>query len=130
MRGIGQIISVGCLLLVAGCGPQLHLKGTWIGYRKLDSRPEADPLVVKTLERVELRIDGAGHFVLFEQGIPKTGNIAYEGSKGLLQVREVANQPAEKSDPVSTKEITVHGKDLVYVDPDIPEPPVTLKPRP
>jgi hypothetical protein len=121
-------LVVGC-----GCGQSLRLEGKWLGSRPVESDPDADPAVVTTLSKVDLRIGANGRFTLFERGLPKGGVIRYAGAKAFLEVNELvgrplAKQPKEVRDQFQPIELTPQ-KDgsLLYRDPAILEQPIVLK---
>jgi hypothetical protein len=77
-------------LAMLGCSPRADLRGTWLGFRDLPVEEGADAVIVRTLARVELRIDDRGRFELFESGLTKRGDMSYQGSSAELHVDEVA----------------------------------------
>jgi hypothetical protein len=127
MTAIGRIMAFAGLAWLVGCGPSLHIEGTWKGNRVIEGQPGADPLILRDLGRIELMVDSKGRFTLMERGMPKTGNIIPSSDGATLRVEQVAGQPIERTGPESSKTLK-RGPNgtLIYSDPAIEEKPVTL----
>lgn len=103
MAGIGPIISGGKalarsglpLLLVLACAcsaPRFQWEGAWRGERPIPKEID-DPVIARTLARVEVTLHANGTFDLFEAGIPKSGVYRIVGGEALLKVKEFLNRP-------------------------------------
>jgi hypothetical protein len=121
------------LLALAGCGRPINLDGTWVGYRKLASAEGADPSMVRTLSKVEVKIGGNGKFSLYAGQVPVSGTVRYTSEKAYLDVREImgqglSRQPQDVQERYGTIELTPQPDGTVlYHDPKVAEDPVVLK---
>jgi hypothetical protein len=100
MTAIGRIMAPGGLavLLLAGCNgsPKFDYAGTWTGMRPIEGRPGADPDVLRSIGRVELRIDERGHFALLESGLAKEGTVEKTARGAALPVEMLMGRPLDR----------------------------------
>ena len=116
-------------------GPSESKIGSWLGFRDVGTDPEADPAVLKTLAKVDLRILKTGRFSLFESGLPKTGTVRYGNGMAYLEIEEIAGRPLrQQSSDVQAEardiELSLVAKSLKYHDPSKPSLDVTLERKP
>ncbi|CAN5473828.1 hypothetical protein BH11ARM1_BH11ARM1_13290 [soil metagenome] len=113
-------------LLLAGCAVPPDIKGTWIGYQKVDSQPDADPSIVKTLSKIELKVDGMNRFSLFIWGQPSRGKLAFSGDEIRLEINEVNGRAVEPKEPMAQVVLNKDGT-LSFLDPALKDGPVLFK---
>jgi hypothetical protein len=134
MTAIRRSISLGAFLVLAlaGCGPAYNFAGHWIGYRNTPTNPGADPAVVKSVNRVEIKIfDKGNEFVLFERGLPKQGLIQTSGQSAKLQIDQLVGSPIPPGYEPAPIELKAISKDKIeYHDPAMGEERVTLERQP
>ncbi|MEZ0325482.1 MAG: hypothetical protein ACAH95_06220 [Fimbriimonas sp.] len=127
------VLVIGLFLWLGNRSSRLNLTGQWVGFRKMDAKEGADPSIVKTLTKVELRILPNRRFSLFERGLPKRGRVDYSEDRATLEITELAGkgmetQPEHVRDEYGPIEV-IPQKDgsLLYRDPKLMEPPVFLR---
>ena len=121
------------MLLLAGCARPINLEGTWLGYRKLEAAEGADPSMVRTLSKVELKIAPNGKFSLYAGQVPVGGVVRYTNENAFLEIQqvmgqEIGRQPKDVQDRYATIELTPQPDGtLLYHDPKVVEEPVALQ---
>lgn len=81
---------------MSGCRPSYDYSGYWVGERKENLRPETDPIVVKTLNRVQLLVRPNRTFLLLDGGRPREGILILCGTHAKLEVEKYMGQPTSR----------------------------------
>jgi hypothetical protein len=87
-----QIIALGLLTVLAGCGQRYLSPGEWQGERDLKTPPGTEPYVATTLKRVRLTIHDSGKFDLSDGGVPYGGSVDFALRDQKLNVDLVLGQ--------------------------------------
>lgn len=128
MAGICQIIA-GALVLgsvaSAGCSGGFHWAGTWRGRLNLTTANNGQDVIANSLDRVDLRIEPDGSFVLITESAPKSGTLKFTGGKAHLVVEEYMNRRIDPDVAKRFDEITLTPRDentIVFEDRDLRVP--------
>ncbi|MFZ4507594.1 MAG: hypothetical protein ACOYON_07860 [Fimbriimonas sp.] len=139
MTPIIRMIALGTVLFLGGCASRSAFVGKWVGERKVDAVPGADPIIVRQLSRIKLDIQENGKFTMEDAGMPKAGTFRVETSeKGFLKVESILGRPLSEQ-PEMTQELhkgeielraNADGT-LTYDDPaGFEHEPVIMRPQP
>ncbi|MGV3617226.1 MAG: hypothetical protein ACO1SV_18010 [Fimbriimonas sp.] len=103
MTAIARIMApaMGLFLLLAGCNssPRFDYKGTWRGKREVKGQPGADPDVLQSIAKVELRVDAMEHFSLFFSPYAMEGNLARTPTGAALPIDTILGKPLDRQPP-------------------------------
>jgi hypothetical protein len=89
---------MGLLLLLGGCNssPRFDYKGTWRGKQKVEGRPGADPDVLRSMEKIELRIDPMERFSIFVSPYVMEGSLERTSTGAILPIDTVLGKPLDR----------------------------------
>lgn len=91
---LGGIIALGIL---TGCGsdPTPPYIGTWVGSYPIQAQPGVEESTLKTAALVQLTISPDSHFLLYDSGVPRSGDYDQFGDHGTLTTKKVLGKPIE-----------------------------------
>lgn len=84
------------MALALGCAPRFDWSGKWVGERPFQDTPKGNPVIAKTIARVELEFQRGGKFVLVEGGVPKAGTATFAGKIARLKVETYMDRPIRR----------------------------------
>jgi hypothetical protein len=124
---IALLVSVWAIL--AGCSTGPDVSGRWVGYRDLTGVADEDPVIQRTLAKIDLHVRRDRTFTLFESNTSKSGDVHLTPKGAKLIVTEVMNQrvASDRQYPLIEVERQDDGT-LLYVDSGVPNEQVVLKP--
>jgi hypothetical protein len=100
MTAIARIMApgMGLLLLVGGCNssPRFDYVGTWRGMREVRGQPGADPDVLRSIGKIELKVDGRDRFSIFVSPYVLEGRLERTSTGAALPVEIVQGKPIER----------------------------------
>ncbi len=108
MTAIGRIMAPALVAFLAiGCesGPRFDYEGTWVGRRQVQEQAGVDNDVLRSIARIEVRIDRSGRFALMESGLAKEGNFVRTGEGAALDVDRLMGQPLDRQPEEVRKDI-------------------------
>lgn len=108
MTAIGRIMASGAtLLLLAGCNssPRFDYVGTWIGHRPVQGQPGADPDVLRSIGKIDLRIKPNGRFAVFVSPYSMEGTLERTSTGAALPVDMLMGRQIERQPEAVRKEI-------------------------
>lgn len=82
-------------MLLAGCG-HASIAGTYVGHRPIPRNDLASEGLKNTVSEVKLTIRDDDTFELVDAGLPKTGDVTYEGKLALLHVKKILGRAVEE----------------------------------
>lgn len=119
----GLALGVGALVAGLACAPSFRFAGDWRGHRDIEVKPGEDAAMLRTISRIDLKIEPDGHFDMVDAGMPKSGRVRYGDGKAFLEVKTLMNRPIEEAGPGVQRqnreiELTPDGPDaLLFHDP-------------
>lgn len=126
MTAIRPIIAVGLALLsLYGCGGP-DLSGTWVGERKVETRPDADAQVAEQLRIVKLIVKPNGVAYLSLSGVPLEGMLLGNSKGGTFRTDSIAGVRMERQSPEMREQypemnLTLKGEELTLEVPNSKE---------
>lgn len=136
MTAIGRIMASGAtLLLLAGCNssPRFDYVGTWIGRREVKGQPGADPDVLRSIGKIEIRISPNGRFSAFVSPYSMEGTLERTSTGAALPVDKLMGRGIERHPPEVRQNVPrlelIPGEDgtLRVKDPRMPSEVIELK---
>lgn len=112
-------------MVLSGCGSGRRWEGTWTGVLGIQKQPGVLDPIANSQNKVELRIQGNGSFLLLTESVAKSGVLRTDGDAARLEVDEMLERPLDPSQRKNFDEISIRRIDentLIFEDGDLMVP--------